>query len=71
MITDIEDYFTRGCGRCERFATPDCSTRQWESGLNALRRICLEAGLAEAVKWGHPCYLHRERNIAIIGAGGW
>ena len=68
MITNIEDYFTRGCGRCERFATPDCSTRTWERGLQALRRICRDAGLVETVKWGHPCYVHAGRNIAIIGA---
>ncbi|MBI4920878.1 MAG: YdeI/OmpD-associated family protein [Devosia nanyangense] len=68
MITDIEDYFTLGCGRCERFATPDCSTRRWIDGLNALRRICSDAGLVETVKWAHPCYMHAERNIAIIGA---
>lgn len=68
MITDIEDYFARGCGRCERFATPACATRQWSDGLAALRRICLDAGLEETVKWGHPCYLHAGRNVAILGA---
>lgn len=68
MITDIEDYFTKGCGRCDRFATADCSTRQWESGLAQLRNLCLDAGLTETVKWGHPCYMHHDRNIAIIGA---
>lgn len=68
MITEIEDYFAKGCGRCERFATPDCSTRKWADGLGDLRRICLEAGLVETVKWGHPCYMHAGRNIAIIGA---
>lgn len=68
MITNIEDYFVKGCGRCERFATPDCSTRRWANGLVELRRICRDQGLAEAVKWGHPCYGHGGRNIAIIGA---
>lgn len=68
MISEIEDYFAKGCGRCERFATPDCSTRKWADGLGDLRRICLEAGLVETVKWGHPCYMHAGRNIAIIGA---
>lgn len=68
MITEIEDYFTLGCGRCARFATPDCSTRQWLSGLVTLRRIAKEAGLSETVKWGHPCYMHAGRNIAILGA---
>ncbi|MEQ8314749.1 MAG: YdeI/OmpD-associated family protein [Gammaproteobacteria bacterium] len=68
MITEIEDYFSKGCGRCERFATPDCSTRQWEPGLLELRRICKDAGLQEVVKWAHPCYMHKGRNIAGLGA---
>lgn len=68
MITDVEDFFTRGCGRCKRFDTPDCSTRAWSEGLRELRRLCLGAGLTETVKWGHPCYMHAGRNIAIIGA---
>lgn len=68
MITDIEVYFARGCGRCARFGTPDCSTRTWADGLAALRRLCLEAGLEERVKWGHPCYVYAGRNIVIIGA---
>jgi uncharacterized protein YdeI (YjbR/CyaY-like superfamily) len=68
MITDIEDYFTKGCGRCARFATSECSTRQWSLGLQELRRICREAGLVETVKWGHPCYMQAGRNIAIIVA---
>ena len=68
MITDPDDFFTKGCGRCARFATPDCSTRPWIDGLNALRRMCLDLGLAETVKWAHPCYTHAGRNIAILGA---
>ena len=68
MITDIEDYFTKGCGRCDRFDTPDCSARSWATGLASLRRICLATGLTETVKWAHPCYVAHGRNIAVIGA---
>lgn len=68
MITDIEEYFSKGCGRCERFATSDCSTRQWSGGLAKLRQICLGMDLVETVKWGHPCYMHGNRNVVIIGA---
>ena len=68
MITNIEDYFTKGCGRCERFATPHCVTRQWAEGLMSLRGLCLGVGLDEALKWGHPCYVHSGRNVAILGA---
>jgi uncharacterized protein YdeI (YjbR/CyaY-like superfamily) len=68
VIAEIEDYFAKGCGRCERFDTPDCSVMRWAPGLRLLRQICRDAGLAESVKWGHPCYMHAGRNIAIIGA---
>jgi uncharacterized protein YdeI (YjbR/CyaY-like superfamily) len=68
MITEIEDYFTKGCGRCARFATADCSVQRWQAGLVALRDLCRAEGLVEVVKWGHPVYMHAGRNVAIIGA---
>jgi len=68
MIDDVDVYFARGCGRCERFATADCATRRWSDGLHALRQICRDAGLTETAKWGHPCYMHAGRSIAILGA---
>lgn len=68
MITEIDDYFAKGCGRCARFETPDCSVRHWLPGLLALRALCRDAGLVETVKWGHPCYTHAGRNICLIGA---
>src|SRR5215831_3668844 len=68
MITDPDDFFTKGCGRCDRFATPECSTRPWVRGLNQLRRIFKDMGLEETVKWAHPCYMHAGRNIALLTA---
>ncbi len=68
MITEVEHYFEHGCGRCERFATPDCSTMLWRDGVLELRRICRDVGMSEHAKWGHPCYMHSGRNIVIIGA---
>lgn len=68
MIAGIEEYFDKGCGRCDRFDTPACSTKRWAAGIEELRRLCLNAGLEECVKWGHPVYMHAGRNIAIIGA---
>ena len=68
MITEAGDYFAKGCGRCDRFDTVDCSALQWGGGLAALRKICRAMGLTETVKWGHPCYMHAGRNIALLGA---
>ena len=68
MITVVEDFFAKGCGRCARFDTPQCSARQWGDGLRQLRAICLSVGLQETVKWGQACYVHAGRNIAILSA---
>jgi len=29
MISEVEAYFTKGCGRCNRFGTADCPARLW------------------------------------------
>lgn len=68
MTTDIVDYYSKGCGRCERFATADCSVQRWQKGLRKLRAICRGEGLTETVKWGHPCYMYGGRNVVILGA---
>jgi uncharacterized protein YdeI (YjbR/CyaY-like superfamily) len=68
MITEVDDYFAKGCGRCARFDTADCSAMRWLPGLFVLRRLCLEAGLTETAKWGHPCYMYAGRNVVLIGA---
>lgn len=73
MITGIEDYFAKGCGRCARFDTPGCSVQIWRDTLAALRAVLCDAkldgvALVETVKWGHPCYMHARRNVAILGA---
>lgn len=68
MVETIDEYFAKGCGRCPRFGTPDCSTQKWVQGLRQLQELCLEQGLRESLKWGHPCYTYQDRNVAILGA---
>ncbi len=68
VIASVDEYFSSGCGRCDRFATPACSSRVWREGLLALRQICLDAGLVEDLKWSQPCFTHAGRNIALLAA---
>lgn len=68
MTTDIDVYLTKGCGRCDKFDSPDCAAVRWADVIAAVRRACLHAGLTECVKWGSPCYMHAGRNITLIGA---
>lgn len=38
----------------------------WPAEMRRLRDVLLAAGLSEDLKWGKPCYLDGNRNIAII-----
>lgn len=40
---------------------------QWRPEFEALRRMALDCGLTEELKWGQPCYMLHNGNIAIIG----
>lgn len=42
-----------------------CS-EQWPAEVAALREVLLGCELAETIKWGKPCYLHDDRNIALV-----
>lgn len=43
-----------------------CVSKQWPEEMRALRRILLDCGLGETIKWGKPCYTHDGRNIVIM-----
>lgn len=68
MVETADAFFARGCGRCDRFDSPDCSARVWADGLARLREICRASGANEAARWGAPTYRAAGRNVAIIGA---
>jgi uncharacterized protein YdeI (YjbR/CyaY-like superfamily) len=40
---------------------------KWQEELETLRRIILDCGLIEELKWGAPCYTFMNSNILIIG----
>ena len=39
---------------------------KWQEEIRKLRKIILECGLTEELKWGCPCYMHEESNIVLI-----
>jgi uncharacterized protein YdeI (YjbR/CyaY-like superfamily) len=43
------------------------TVEKWQEELKALRKILLECGLTEELKWGTPCYSFQGTNVAIIG----
>ena len=47
MITEIEDFFAHGCGRCARFDTADCSALIWAGGLSRLLNSILAGDCVE------------------------
>ena len=40
--------------------------KQWQEEFEKLRAILLDTGLAEELKWGHPCYTLGKKNIVLI-----
>ncbi len=66
MNTEIKNFFKDGCGRCERFKSPACSTQLWKEELILLRDIILEHKLKEEFKWSQPCYTFNNKNVLIL-----
>src|SRR5689334_3726954 len=40
--------------------------KRWQKEFRKLRKIALDCGLTEELKWGQPCYTHNDRNIVLI-----
>ena len=40
--------------------------KKWQEEMTKLRRISLDCGLTEELKWGKPCYTFQKSNIVII-----
>ena len=52
MNPKVDFYFTK--------------TKQWQKELETLRKIALDSGLNEELKWGVPCYTFQNANIVLI-----
>jgi len=39
---------------------------KWQAETKALRKIALETGLTEELKWGQPCYTLDGKNLFLI-----
>ncbi len=42
------------------------SNERWEKEIVQLRRIVLDCGLTEELKWGCPCYTFHKTNVVLI-----
>jgi uncharacterized protein YdeI (YjbR/CyaY-like superfamily) len=42
-------------------------SEKWKKELEQLRRIVLDSGLTEELKWGSPCYTFEKSNVVLIG----
>lgn len=50
-----------------RYAAFLKAAEPWQDELEQLRRIVLECGLTEEVKWGAPCFTTDGGNVVILG----
>jgi uncharacterized protein YdeI (YjbR/CyaY-like superfamily) len=68
MNPKVDTYFAEGCGRCPLVGTLQCKVHSWQDEMAQLRRILLECGLTEELKWGQPCYTFQKGNVVILSA---
>ena len=40
--------------------------RKWQKETEKLRKIALDCGLTEELKWGKPCFTWQKSNVAIV-----
>ncbi|MBN2877802.1 MAG: DUF1801 domain-containing protein [Bacilli bacterium] len=40
--------------------------KKWKDETRTIRELMFEKGLSEHLKWGKPCYMHKENNICIV-----
>src|SRR5438128_5987723 len=40
--------------------------KKWQEELEQLRKIVLDCGLTEELKWGVPCYTFQKSNLVLI-----
>jgi uncharacterized protein YdeI (YjbR/CyaY-like superfamily) len=68
MNPKVDTYLAEGCMRCSLGGTPQCKVHNWPEVLKALRKVILDCGLTEELKWGVPVYTHNGKNIVIMSA---
>ncbi|WP_340112408.1 YdeI/OmpD-associated family protein [Maribellus mangrovi] len=68
MNPTVDAYLADGCGRCAFYATTNCKVNNWQEELKLLRRIVLDCGLNEELKWKQPCYTWNNKNILLVTA---
>ncbi|GLU44739.1 YdeI family protein [Allomuricauda sp. NBRC 101325] len=68
MNPKIDHYLSDGCGRCSLYSTPECKVHTWQEELKYLRRIVLDCGLDEELKWSVPCYTHNGHTLVMVVA---
>jgi uncharacterized protein YdeI (YjbR/CyaY-like superfamily) len=68
MNPQVDLYLEDGCGRCKFYKTPQCKVHNWQNELKVLRKIVLDCGLTEELKWSVPVYTYNQKNIAIVSA---
>lgn len=64
----VDHYLAEGCGRCPLVGTPECKVNDWREELKRLRKIILDCGLVEELKWSMPCYTFEKNNVLLLAA---
>lgn len=50
----VDSFLRDGCGRCDKYRTPDCKVHLWTAALVELRKLLSATELDETMKWAPP-----------------
>ena len=64
--TSVESYLLDGCGRCEKYRTPECKVHRWHDVLVALRALMLETELDELKRKFRPEFINRVDSVIVF-----
>jgi len=64
----VDSYLANGCGRCDKYRTPECKVHAWTAPLRALRKLLNASELVETIRWGSPTYRLDGKNVIMLGA---
>lgn len=64
----VDKYLRDGCMLCKLGGTPKCKVLNWVEELELLRKIALDSGLKEEIKWGVPVYTYKGKNVLTVNA---
>ncbi len=58
--------YLKPCGKWQGGTMKVPYAEKWRKETSKLRKLVLDCGLVEEIKWGKPCFTYRKKNVAVV-----